>query len=89
MQPMRTLQALVAHAIGEDMKSTKSESGDGDLAKPLLAASKRQFDGHAVDWDLYRFFVAATEAGSLSGAAARLRVSLVPGDASRSRINAT
>ena len=51
------------------------ESGDGDFAKPLISASERQFDGHAVDWDLYRFFVAAAEAGSLSGAAERLRVS--------------
>ena len=57
------------------MKSITSVRGDGDFAKPLTSASKRQFDGHAVDWDLYRFFVAAAEAGSLSGAAERLRVS--------------
>src|SRR5258708_18874923 len=57
------------------MKSMTSESGEGDLAKPMISASKRQFDGHAVDSDLYRYFVAAAEAGSLSGAAERLRVS--------------
>jgi len=57
------------------MKSMTSESGEGDFTKPLISASRRQFDGHAVDWDLYRFFVAAAEEGSLSGAAERLRVS--------------
>jgi DNA-binding transcriptional LysR family regulator len=58
-----------------DMKSITSERGDGDFATPRISASKRQFDAHAVDWDLYRFFVAVAEAGSLSAAAERLRVS--------------
>ncbi|MEM5433008.1 LysR family transcriptional regulator [Cupriavidus oxalaticus] len=37
--------------------------------------ASRQLRGRAVDWDLYRFFVAAAEVGSLSGAAERLGVS--------------
>jgi DNA-binding transcriptional LysR family regulator len=57
------------------MPSVSGRSSGSDSVGAALATPKRQLHERAVDWDLYRFFVAAAEAGSLSGAAERLAVS--------------
>lgn len=48
---------------------------DRDLTKTLMPSLKTQPQGSTIDWDLYRFFITAAEAGSLLGAAELLHVS--------------
>src|ERR1700716_3481987 len=63
------------------MKSMTSESRGEDFAEPLISASNRQFDGLAVDWDLYPFLRGCRGGGQSVGggrAAARQTGSSFP-----------
>jgi DNA-binding transcriptional LysR family regulator len=76
MKGCRSAAALQPGDIGiDDMTSVSDRFSGADSAGAAVHGSKRQVHGRAADWDLYRFLVAAAEAGSLSGAAERLGVS--------------